>query len=333
MKINFRLVLLASALLLSVVGAQAAIAPKAVPVKQPAAAVKAAPALKFNDKASLAIKKTATDFIKNYLVSDGTAFTVAITAKTNSLYFLSIKIGGNEVQSAITADGKYFFPQALNIKDYLANAKQQGGASASAAAPAATAPRADKPLVELFVMSYCPYGAQMEKGILPVVKALGASIDFQLKFVNYTMHGDRENQENLTQYCINQTAPTRLLTYLDCFLLQADSTSCLSQANIDQAAITACTAAVSKQYDVSGTNFSIYDADNKKYGVQSSPTLVINGQTADTNRDSASLAKVICAAFTAGHEPAACAQIFSSATPAPGFGSGTTTNSTPASCN
>jgi len=49
-------------------------------------------------------------------------------------------------------------------------------------------------------MSYCPYGTQIEKGILPVINALGNKIKFSLKFVDYAMHGKKEIDENSRQY-------------------------------------------------------------------------------------------------------------------------------------
>lgn len=51
-------------------------------------------------------------------------------------------------------------------------------------------------------MSHCPYGLQMEKGIIPVVETLGDSIDFQVKFCDYAMHGQTELDEQVLQYCI-----------------------------------------------------------------------------------------------------------------------------------
>ena len=44
-----------------------------------------------------------------------------------------------------------------------------------------TVPKSDKPLVELFVMAYCPYGTQAEKGLIPVIELLGDKIDASIK--------------------------------------------------------------------------------------------------------------------------------------------------------
>ncbi|MBU3941884.1 MAG: hypothetical protein KKF74_03150, partial [Nanoarchaeota archaeon] len=48
-------------------------------------------------------------------------------------------------------------------------------------------PKKDKPEVELFVMSHCPYGTQIEKGMLPVARLLGDKIDFNIRFCSYAM--------------------------------------------------------------------------------------------------------------------------------------------------
>ena len=58
--------------------------------------------------------------------------------------------------------------------------------------------------------------------------------------------------------------------------------------------------------------------DNEKYSVQGSPTLVLNGKTMKTGRDSASLLQTICAGFN--EQPKECDIELSPAAPSPGFG-------------
>ena len=43
--------------------------------------------------------------------------------------------------------------------------------------------RMGKPIVELFVMSYCPYGVQAEEKLIPIIKEFGDAIDFKLQFI------------------------------------------------------------------------------------------------------------------------------------------------------
>ena len=54
--------------------------------------------------------------------------------------------------------------------------------------PPPVVPKSDRPKVELFVMSYCPYGLQMEKAYLPAWELLKNKADIDLKFVSYSIH-------------------------------------------------------------------------------------------------------------------------------------------------
>ena len=73
--------------------------------------------------------------------------------------------------------------------------------------------------------------------------------------------------------------------------------------------------------------FNIYKDDNAKYNVAGSPTLIINGAEAQSDRDSASLLKTICSAFN--NAPKECDTKLSATAPSAGFGSGAdTTGST-----
>ena len=54
--------------------------------------------------------------------------------------------------------------------------------------------KSDKPEVKLFIMTHCPYGTQAEKGFIPVMKALGNTIDASIRFVHYFMHEPEETE-------------------------------------------------------------------------------------------------------------------------------------------
>lgn len=225
--------------------------------------------------------------------------------------------GFSKVQGAIVQKGDYYalIPQAI-------------GATYN---PEAI--KSDKPTVELFVMSYCPFGTQAEKGILPAVKVLGDKIDFKIRFVSYVMHGEKEVKENLNQYCIQKEQPDKYLKYLACFLNDSIGqgsasaiSSCLTQTGIDTAKLDLCKTAADTQFNVmknfdEKTPTSKFDIDvalNDKYGVQGSPTLIINGDVSGAGRDSASYLAAICSAFNT--VPSECQTQLSSTTPGPGFG-------------
>lgn len=269
----------------------------------------------------------AEKFVNSELLSGQGGATLKVVGSEGNLYKLEVTYQGRKIDSYMTKDGKKFFPQVF---DMLAAQGTDGEVQGEAEA-VTEAPKSDKPVVELFVMSYCPYGTQIEKGILPVVQTLGNKIDFKLKFVSYTMHGDKENQENLRQYCIDKGQNSKLISYLTCFLKASDYAGCMKSTGVDEAKVASCMTDAGKNFKVTGTDFSVHQADNEKYGVQGSPTLVINGATISAGRDSASLLKAVCGAFN--NAPSECSKELSSASPAPGFGEGTdTSGGTAADC-
>jgi len=289
-----------------------------------------------------AAKEKAVAFVNSYLMADGSKASIVEITKEYGLYKLKVDITSNIVESYMTRDGKLFFPQALNI-DEINGQTGTGNNSAAAAPSAEVSVKSDKPAIELFVMSHCPFGTQMEKGIIPAIEALGNSVDFKIKFNSYAMHGEKELQEQLNQYCIMKQQPNLYYSYLKCFLAGGESEPCLTSAKIDKGNLSTCVESTDKEYkvmdnfknkvDYQGTypSFNVFKADNEKYNVGGSPTLIINGQEIAANRDAASLLTTICSAFN--NAPDACKATLSSDTPSAGFGTGTASAGTDASCN
>lgn len=290
-----------------------------------------------------AAKAKVVDFVKNNLVQPGTEVTVKEIIKEGGLYKVVIKVGGDngqEVPTYLTTDGKKFFPQAMDIAEGEAKNKDSQQAEEDQNKPVA---KSDAPEVNLFVMSHCPYGTQMEKGILPAVEALGNKIKFNLKFVDYAMHGEKEINEQLNQHCIQKEEPTKLNAYLKCFLKEGKGDACLKSEKINVSKLNACVKETDSKFSIkknfadksawSGGQFppfNIDKEDNVKYGVQGSPTLVINGTKVNAQRDSASLLAAICSAFN--NPPKECEKKLSSTAPAPGFGDGASANGANKSC-
>ncbi|MFA6106402.1 MAG: hypothetical protein WC745_01870 [Patescibacteria group bacterium] len=288
-------------------------------------------------------KAKAETYINENLMQ-GRKATVESIIEENGLYKLSVDLGeGQKVDSYITKDGTTFFPQALSVEGAQAAADNTGNEDAASQPPAADIAKSDKPAVELFVMSHCPYGTQIEKGIIPVVEKLGNKIDFKLKFCDYAMHGEKELKEELNQYCIDKNEPTKLLTYLKCFLKEGNGEACLTETGIDKAKLSSCASETDQQFEVmkkfnaktdfkgSYPSFGVYAADNAKYGVGGSPTLIVNGTEAQSGRSQADLMATICAGFN--NAPDECKEKLSSESPAPGFGEGTVAgNSADAGC-
>lgn len=281
----------------------------------------------------------AENFINNYLMPSGSRAIITSTSEEYDLYKMTINIGSESpVESYVSKDGLLFFPQAINMDQISQNEAPVAGTAASTPV---NVPKNDKPQVELFVMSYCPFGTQMLKGILPVIETLGNNIDFQLKFNDYAMHDKLELDENLVQYCIQKEEPEKLTAYLSCFLEDGERASCLT-ANTNQNKINSCVSATDKEFKVTENynnkvdwrgnfpGFTVNKEDNAKYGVGGSPTLVINGSTINSGRDSASLLNTICAAFNVA--PEECSTQLNNQSPTPGFGFDYSVSATQASC-
>jgi len=288
----------------------------------------------------------AEKLINENIISEGyTATVTELTEdKVHNLWKLKLNVGDQEVTAYMTKDRSIFLANPIVIAEVQ---QQKAAAAEQAKTEQATAlaslTKTDKPTVELFVMSHCPYGTQAEKGIIPAVEALGDKIDFQLKFCDYSMHDEKELKEEMNQYCIMQNQGDKLISYLKCFLADGDGTKCLAQTGIDTASLNSCVAATDSKYKIMANyadkttwrngqypTFPIYQADVDKYQVSGSPTLVVNGKQVSSSRDSASYLKTICAGFTTA--PAECNQNTLSSTPqSSGFGYAEGSDST-ASC-
>ncbi len=113
--------------------------------------------------------------------------------------------------------------------------------------------RMGKPTLELFVMSYCPFGVQAEEKIIPIVKEFGNKIDFKLQFIAQekeapsaqditpftSLHGYPEVAENIRQLLIAQEYPDRYLDYILCRGKKLDKSweDCAEKLDIDVAKI------------------------------------------------------------------------------------------------
>ncbi|MBD3362623.1 hypothetical protein GF362_02795 [Candidatus Dojkabacteria bacterium] len=274
-------------------------------------------------------KEEAENKVLSFFISSGyeDAQILETTDADNGDYYkVILEIDSQEIESFIIKDGSKIFPASVLV-DAEARKKKEEEAYQKMLA---NLPKAKKPLVELFVMSHCPYGTQIEKGIIPVVKKLGDKIDFELKFVNYAMHGEKELIEQTKQYCIQKNMPSKFIGYLECFLDKGDTEGCIASNSIDKNSVDSCYEATNAEYNIianlndentwmgSYPPFNIHADDNQKYGVSHSPTLVINGQVFSSGRDSQSLLDTICAGFE--EKPEECNAEVSKTPPGPGFG-------------
>ncbi len=235
-----------------------------------------------------------------------------------NLYRVVVSYRGNNFPVYVTKDGGYFVQGVVPITAQATQITHQEQQPSNIQ-------KSDKPKVELFVMTHCPYGTQAEKGLIPVLELLKDKIDAKIRFVHYFMHGDKEEEETYRQICIREEQPDKYLSYLKCFLEDGNSNKCLVKEKIDRTKLNSCIKSKSKDYYASDSELS------KSYGVRGSPTLIINGAEVRSGRAPASFLSTICSAFNKPVEE--CNKELSSATPNPGFGYSTSSGSSGGSCN
>ncbi len=287
----------------------------------------------------------AMDVINNRLIPEGSTAKLVKVEEESGLYKIITSYQGNQIPVYMTKDGKYLIQGVVEISKIPKRQNTQRVETQNAEVP-----KSDRPKVNLFVMSYCPYGLQMEKAFIPVMKLLGSKADIEINFVYYAMHGKKEIDENTRQYCIQKEQSDKFVNYLECFVQSGNVTKCILEAGIDETALQSCIENTDKEFNITGLyndkstwvgGFPLYPIDaqlNSKYGVGGSPTLVINNvrlaplredcTTADeqagkciiypVERSPEAVKKVICSAFR--NPPEECNQTLSSSWESPGFG-------------
>lgn len=127
--------------------------------------------------------------------------------------------------------------------------------------------------------------------------------------------------------------------------IEGNTAECLTRTNIDTTKVNACIAATDSMFKVtelyndkstwqggSFPQFNVFKEENNLYGVQGSPTTVINGVVVDRMpRDSAGILNQVCLAFN--NQPSECQTKLSSTAPGPGFGYDSTGTNSTASCS
>ena len=103
----------------------------------------------------------------NSKVGSGVEFKNATSL--GSLYEIIVSYQNQNIPVYISKDGKYFIQGITEITS--SSASSSSTANAGTQTPT-NVPKTDKPKVEAFVFSYCPYGLQFEKALLPAYNLL-----------------------------------------------------------------------------------------------------------------------------------------------------------------
>ncbi len=264
----------------------------------------------------------ALSFINANMLQEGITASLINIEESNGLYKVKLKIGEEEVEPYVSLDGRLLFVQAIDMGE--AEQEETQGAA-----------KRDVPDVKLFVMSYCPYGLQAQKALLPAYDLLKDKASIGVYFVSYIMHDKIEIDENLNQYCIQKEQVDKFSSYLSCFVLAGDSAGCLASTGIDMGMLSACISSTDAEFKITeGYNdkstwlngnypkFDVHASLNELYGVGGSPTVVINDRVVTlSSRSPEAFKQAICEGFNT--PPSECSQTLSADVASPGLGGGT----------
>lgn len=275
------------------------------------------------------IAKKAMDYINTKVLSGQTA-TLVSTSEESGLVKIKIKIDANEYDTYITKDGKLLFPQVFNMleSDDAAAADKTDTTEPTTEKQAQTCDslkKTDKPVIEAYVVSKCPFGVQMQRVLADVVKnapdlAQNILVRYMGSVANgaiTSMHGDAEAQENLRQICIRDEQRSKYWSYIECHIKAGDVDTCLTSAGVDKSKLTACTTDKSRGLAYAQEDFDL----NTKYSVKGSPTLILNGASVSEfdfgGRTSEALKSIICCSYNS--QPGVCSKTLNTKSAATSF--------------
>ncbi len=264
-------------------------------------------------------KDEAKAKIEALIKDGGGAATVKEVTEDGDLYKITVNANGQDQPVYVTKDGTKFIQQAISFNEI---AKQQEEAKKQQEDASKPAPKSDKPAVDLFVMSFCPYGNKAEDTLKSVYVLLKDKVNFNFHYIVTvegdkisSLHGQKEVDQDEREACVLKNyGKGRWLDFVSYVNANCGSDGKCWEAGaksmaVDTAKISAC---------VSSEGLALMKADaeiSSAAGASGSPTMAVNGQTTQAvyqYGNSEAYKKAICDAFNTA--PAECSKTLSSET-------------------
>jgi len=230
-----------------------------------------------------------------------------------NIYEITVLYQGQELPVYCTKDGKYFAQGIAPITEMAIQPVEEEPQELV---------KSDKPKVELFVMSFCPYGNRAEDTMLPVYNLLKNKVDFIVHYiVNVdgnnigSLHGQPEVDEDEREMCVlKDYGKDKFWAFMtginkDCGSKGECWEDVAKKLGIDVNKVKTCVIS-------NGLNLMKIEADaTDQAGASGSPTLVINGVKSNAvyqYGNSEAYKQAICSAFN--EIPEECNQQLSGST-------------------
>ncbi len=243
----------------------------------------------------------------NVLAGQASASLISIK-DSSGLYKVTVKINEEDFDTYITKDGKYFFAEGYDL-DRLAEEEAKKNREI---------PKTDKPVVQLFVMAYCPYGNQAEKAIIPVAKLLGDSATVEMHYVIYgnyngggedycldkenkycSMHGIDELKQDIRELCVQKYEKDKLFSFIEKINQENENGADPKTISSKWEAIARSLGINTEKIKTCAQNEAVALLENEvklnqEFGVEGSPMLLINGVNYAKDRTSEGYKNAIC---------------------------------------
>lgn len=281
-------------------------------------------------KAEIAGQK-AVDYINSEILQGQGTVSLTGIQEESGMYKMKISFeSGGQIQESdayMSKDGRYLFPvmQGFPIDlDQSASTPATNGESTEITSCEDIA-KSDKPVLEAFVVSQCPYGLQMQRVLAKTIEeASSLASSIKIRYIGSisngkitAMHGDVEAQENLRQICIREEQASKYWSYVSCYMKAGETDSCLTSTGVNKTTLNTCMSDTNKGLKYAQEDFTLAS----QYSIQGSPTLLLGdnivsefsfgGRTADAAKE------IICCASNS--EPSVCSQTLSQESAAAGY--------------
>jgi len=243
----------------------------------------------------------------------GGGITIQSVSSLGSIYQVNILYQGQEMPIYVSNDGKYFIQ---SISPIISSSSSDSGSQTQ------EIPKTDKPVVDLYVMSFCPYGNQAENTMYPVYNLLKNKMQFNVHYIVSisgttvsSLHGQKEVDEDMREACVlNESGMDKwwkFITYVNnnCGSDGSCWEAAAKNASLDTTKIKTC---------VTNKGLALMKADeaaSAQAGAGGSPTLIINGvQSSSVYQygNSEAYKSGICSGFTSS--PSECSQTLGAST-------------------
>jgi glutaredoxin len=246
---------------------------------------------------------------QNFLKGAITASLVGIWEE-NGVYKIKLKVKQEENDVFATKNGKLLFiAPGINLDEKPVLPEEPKKLTCE------EIKKAEKSLLEVFVVSKCPFGLQAQRILNEIIKNIPNLADrIKVKYI-VAMHGEEEARENLRQICLREEQGNKYWDYINCHLKEGNIENCLVESKTDLNKLEEC--AKNKGLEYAKKDFE----SQEKYKITGSPSLILNGEKVNEfdfgGRTAEAIKTLLCCGFNS--KPDFCSQKLSEEQAAVGF--------------